>query len=168
MSVHTLSHLRRKQTAHVLAAGAIAWPGMVAATFLAEVLWRGLQTSEEGVPAAAWPDGIIAGWIVLAAAWFSLRNRGVHHGPASLGAVGALWVLLSVLLEYGYRIYAVDHPAMRFLMNMFLGDYRGSDGWLWDLFVAVQLCAPLMTGALRETLARRRTSGRRQLRISQL
>lgn len=156
MSVHSLSHPGRRHVARLLSGAACSWLGIVAVVFLFEVVWRGLRASEEGVPAAEWADGIIAGGIVLLSAWFYVYEQAGDAGPRQLAVVGAVWVSLSITLEYVYRLYAVHHYVMRFLMSMFMGDYRGSNGWLWDLFLAVQLVGPVSMGVLSEVLSDRK------------
>ncbi len=155
MTIRSLSHPGGRSTFNLLQSAAGAWLGIVAAAFLLEVLWRGMRGAGESIPSADWSDGIIVSGLVLACTWFYLHKQEWRSGPVRLAAVGALWVSLSITLEYAYRLYAVDHYMMRFLVDMFMGDYHGVHGWLWDLFLAVQLCAPLMVGGLRDAVSHR-------------
>ncbi len=161
MTLHLLSHPGRQSGLSFLGSASSWAVGCLVAVFFAEVLWRGLESGGSDVPGPDWVDGLIVVSIVLGTSWLYVRRHAHDISSARLAAVGALWVLISVGVEYTYRVYGGDRYVVHLLLSLLLGDYRGSNNWLWDLFLAVQLAGPMAVGAVTHAAAPRR--GRRSL-----
>lgn len=155
MSVHLLSHPGRRPTVRNMWTASWAWLWLVAAVVVAGVLWGSLHPPDERADYDQWQEGILVGGIVLTSAWLYVCGPGRDASNAQLATVGTLWVTLSFLLDYAYRVYAVSHLVMRFLVHLFVGNSGESRGWLWNLFLALQLTSPLAMGMLKHALSRR-------------
>jgi hypothetical protein len=65
-------------------------------------------------------------------------------GAANLLVVGVLWVVLTVLFEFGFGRYVMGHPWSRLL-----ADYNILAGRLWVLVLLTVLLWPLLAGMLK-------------------
>jgi hypothetical protein len=86
--------------------------------------------------------------LILICAFFGMARLmlGSAAGGLSTGAllaIGAFWVLCTMLFEFGFGHFVMHHPWERLL-----ADYNLCKGRVWPLFLAAELMAPLAVGAL--------------------
>jgi hypothetical protein len=158
MTAQSLTSTARADTFTPFALAVRAWVGMMTLMFLLEVLLRAVRSSATAVPPAEWSDGLLVAAVVLVSSWVYLRREDLS--PLMLLAIGLLWALLSVAMDGMYRAFAVNHFAIRWLLTLLLGDYRGTDAWLWRTFLAVQVLGPLSIDTLKKNMIARGNNGR--------
>jgi hypothetical protein len=76
-------------------------------------------------------------WLVIG--WITPTVR-----PANLLLVGLLWLVLTVLFEFGFGRYVMGHS-----WSKLLADYNVCAGRLWVLVLLTVLFWPLLAGMLR-------------------
>ena len=69
------------------------------------------------------------------------RYGPIEHTRRELLALGAFWLALTVVFEFGFGHYVIGHPWSRLL-----ADYNLLAGRLWVLVLLLTLLGPLLVG----------------------
>ena len=121
------------------------WLGLVpimVAHGIARELWMRPVLGELG---AHQLSSILACGILIFAAFAVLPWLGVVDAPRQQLYVGAVWLCLTVVFEFGFGHY-VAHQSW----GRLLGDYNLLSGRLWSLVLVTTLLAPRIAGWLRQ------------------
>lgn len=80
--------------------------------------------------------------ILILAATFIFVRRSVYS-KGELLLIGAIWLGLTILFEFGFGHYVMGHP-----WEKLLADYNILKGRLWSLALATILLAPRLCGTI--------------------
>lgn len=128
----------------MLARVAAIWLVLLAVAILAAVLREGLLTPRLGA-GAAHVVGTLAVVVVFAAIiWASARWVSPTLARSELIAAGVVWLVATVLFEFGFGHYVMGHSWARLL-----AEYNLLAGRLWVLVTLTLLCMPVIAGELR-------------------
>ncbi len=81
--------------------------------------------------------------IVFTGTYFFIRLLGLEFNARVLLTIGALWLMLTVLFEFGFGHYIAGHS-----WEKLLADYNILKGRLWSLVLIATFLAPYLAGLL--------------------
>ena len=86
---------------------------------------------------------IILVCFILLVTFLFFSNVKIPYTKADLLAVGAFWLVLTVLFEFVFGHYVVGHP-----WSTLLADYNILKGRIWSLVPLTTFIAPLLFGSI--------------------
>jgi hypothetical protein len=81
----------------------------------------------------------IAGIILVMVLFFSRTTA--PYAPKDLIVIGILWMVLTVIFEFGFGHYVIGHTWLRLLH-----DYNIFEGRIWSLVLITELIGPYIIG----------------------
>ena len=101
----------------------------------------------------------LAAVITITAAVFLWRERYSLRYLQAL-TVGVFWAGLSTVSLAIYRSHIDEYHALRILLDLMTGDSDPASGWVWSMFLTLQLITLPALKVLRDALPSRRSTGR--------
>jgi hypothetical protein len=131
----------------LLAGAGLAWLILLVIMFANGAVRVGLLQPRLGEDVARRVASLVGVVLVVAFSYAYVRRTG-SESPARLLAVGVVWLVLTLLFEFGF-----GRASGRSWAELF-ADYDLARGRLWPLVLAAALLAPWAWGVLLETLRR--------------
>lgn len=94
-----------------------------------------------GELAAHWISSIILSGLIFLITYIFLKNTKAVFSKKDLIMVGVLWVLLTMIFEFGFGHFIMGHP-----WEKLLADYNIFKGRVWSLVLLADLIAPYLVG----------------------
>jgi len=132
-------HDTRKAFVPMILRYAIAWVGLAVLAVgngIARQYGYGPQMSE----LAAHQLSTVTAMVLTGAFVLVLQRRWPIESPGQAWAIGGLWLLMTVLFEFGFGHYVAGHDWDRLL-----ADYALHEGRVWALFLLWILVLPRLT-----------------------
>lgn len=141
-----------------------AWLLSVASSFtLIIIRQNALPPAEDLVTVRQIDAATLAVVITITAAVFLWRERDSLRYPQAL-IVGVFWAGLSTVSLAIYRSHIDEYHALRILLDLMCGDSDPASGWVWSMFLTLQMITIPALKVLRDALSPRagRPEGRGQ------
>ena len=156
-NAHTIQWEEPHSEAQFQALAFGVWFGCIVLASIGEAVHRLLVVPTFGSFDAQWITGLMLTVLHLIAVWFFLSRVDEHPGRLRLLAVGMVWVVLTTVLEFGFRQFVADRYVMKLLADVLMHDYDTFGGRFWQAVLVIQLAAPITVGMVRDfAMARRR------------
>ncbi|MEA1864533.1 MAG: hypothetical protein U9N46_04955 [Euryarchaeota archaeon] len=79
--------------------------------------------------------------VILAVTYLFISNLKIDHTRTDLILIGAFWLILTILFEFGFGHYVIGHSWSRLF-----ADYNILKGRVWSLVLLTTFIAPLLIG----------------------
>ncbi len=79
--------------------------------------------------------------VILAVTYLFVSNLKIDYTRTDLILIGAFWLVLTILFEFGFGHYVMGHS-----WSKLLADYNIIQGRVWSLVLLTTLVAPLLSG----------------------
>lgn len=137
-----------------------AWLLSVGSSFTLIIIRQNvLPPAEDLVTVRQIDAATLAAVITITAAVFLWRERDSLRYPQAL-IVGVFWAGLSTVSLAIYRSHIDEYHALRILLDLMTGDSDPASGWVWSMFLTLQLITLPALKVLRDALPSRRSTGR--------
>jgi len=117
------------------------WFIFVVAGILNGVFRASFITPKVGEHAGHVISTIILICVILAVAYLFISNLKIHYTGTDLLLIGAFWLMLTFLFEFGFGHYVIGHS-----WSKLFADYNILKGRVWSLVLLTTFIAPLLIG----------------------
>lgn len=117
------------------------WFIFVVAGILNGVFRESFITPKVGEHAGHVISTIILICVILAVAYLFISNLKIHYTGTDLLLIGAFWLMLTFLFEFGFGHYVIGHS-----WSKLFADYNILKGRVWSLVLLTTFIAPLLIG----------------------
>jgi len=117
------------------------WLIFVVAGILNGVFREAFVTPRVGEHAGHVISTIILICVILAVTYLFISNLKIDYTRTDLILIGAFWLILTILFEFGFGHYVMGHPWSRLF-----ADYNILKGRVWSLVLVTTFIAPLLIG----------------------
>ncbi|OYD13649.1 hypothetical protein CH333_10545 [candidate division WOR-3 bacterium JGI_Cruoil_03_44_89] len=81
--------------------------------------------------------------VILAGTYLFISNLKIDYNKTDLVLIGAFWLILTILFEFGFGHYVIGHSWSRLF-----ADYNILKGRVWSLVLLTTFIAPLVVGTI--------------------
>jgi len=117
------------------------WLIFVVAGILNGVFRESFITPEVGEHAGHVISTIILICVILAVTYLFISNSKINYTRTDLLLIGAFWLMLTILFEFGFGHYVIGHS-----WSKLFADYNILKGRVWSLVLLTTFIAPLLIG----------------------
>ena len=119
------------------------WLIFVVAGILNGVFRKSFITPKVGEHAGHVISTIILICVILAVTYLFISNLKINYTRTDLLLIGAFWLMLTILFEFGFGHYVMGHS-----WNRLFADYNLLKGRVWSLVLLTTFIAPLLIGLM--------------------
>ena len=117
------------------------WLIFVVAGILNGVFRESFITPKVGEHAGHVISTIILICVILAVTYLFISNLKINYTRTDLLLIGAFWLMLTILFEFGFGHYVIGHS-----WSKLFADYNILKGRVWSLVLLTTFIAPLLIG----------------------
>jgi hypothetical protein len=119
------------------------WFILVIAAILNAAFRESFITPKVGKHAGHVISTIIFICVILAVTYLFISNLKINYTKTGLLLIGAFWLILTILFEFGFGHYVMGHS-----WNKLFADYNILKGRVWSLVLLTTFIAPLLIGSI--------------------
>ncbi len=123
------------------------WGLLVVSAILNAMLRQGVLIPALGESAGRAMSSVTLSGAILAMAYLFLNWSDIERSASDLWLMGVIWVVLTVLFEFGFGHYVMGNS-----WDTLLSDYNVFEGRIWVLVLVTALLSPYLMGSLAERL----------------
>jgi hypothetical protein len=118
------------------------WGLLVLVAIINGALREGLLTPNLGDTLGRALSAVILSAAILLVAYLFLSRTSIEYTASDLWMVGAMWLVLTVVFEFGFGHFVMGH-SWEFLME----DYNILKGRIWAVVLIVSAVGPYLMGS---------------------